>query len=142
MKIHAYEAAQKGPRTLEELLRCIHRQPLENRFYLGEEGIRLEDVVERDGLWFADFVAPRGGHGPGKMKRSRPLEGIQLQEDERFGEDTGMVYDPATRYAAVQYNHFGPRIKAIENYLYAADLFFRRRASARRRGASRGPVRN
>jgi hypothetical protein len=46
---------------------------------------------------------------------------IDLDDDETFGEDTAMAFHVPTGYAAVQYNHYGPRALAIEKYLNAAD---------------------
>jgi len=91
---------------------------------MGERSIRLEQAIGQNGFWFADFAAPRNGHGPGRMGRGAPLEGIALDEGHSFGEDTAFAFDPDTRYMAIQYNHFGPRSNGIEKYLYSADVFF------------------
>jgi hypothetical protein len=69
-----------------------------------------------------DFAKTRGGHGPGRMSRAQALEHIALRDGEEFGEDTGLAFDPRSGYAAMQYNHFGPRERSIEEYLYAFDL--------------------
>jgi hypothetical protein len=122
MKIYAFRAHQRGPRTFEQVLAAVQRMPLEGRSFLGEAEMRLELAEERHGVWFADFAAPRRGHGPGRMGRQNPLEEIELAEGFKFGEDTGIAYDPATRYLAVQYNHYGPRAGGIQQYLASADL--------------------
>lgn len=124
MKVYAYRIQQRGPRALEDLLERVRRRPLDQRSYQGAESMRLEDARRRNGLWFADFAVPRGGHGPGRMGRNRQIADIRLGEGERFGEDTGFAYDPVTRYLALQYNHSGPREQGIERYLAAADLSF------------------
>lgn len=111
------------PRTFESIIDRIAAMNLEDRFF-GGAGLRLEDRSRKGGLLFADFARERGGHGPGRMSRTEALQEIQLRQGQNFGEDTGMAYDPRTGYAAIQYNHFGPRSAAIENYLYAADLSF------------------
>lgn len=47
---------------------------------------------------------------------------FEMEPDAWFGEDTAMVFDPATSYCAVQYNHYGPRLGHIERYIQAVDL--------------------
>jgi hypothetical protein len=69
-----------------------------------------------------DFARPRGGHGPGRMSKAQALAHIALADGENFGEDTAIVFDPISNYAVTQYNHFGPRITAIENYLSSYDF--------------------
>jgi hypothetical protein len=122
MKIFAYRIEQKGPRTFPELIDRIHRKPLQDRF--GERGIRLEERRNYRGFLLVDFARVRRGHGPGRLARNTPFKGIRLRGGQSFAEDTGMAFDPKTGYAAIQYNHFGPRALAIEEYLWAEDLTF------------------
>lgn len=124
MKVYAHRVHQVGPRALEEVLRRIQALSLADRSFQGRDDMRLEVAREENGLWFADFASPRKGHGPGRMGPNAPIEGITLAEGLMFGEDTGIVYDPVTGYLGVQYNHYGPRISGIQNYLLAADLSF------------------
>jgi hypothetical protein len=56
------------------------------------------------------------------MARNEALQDINLRDGEEFGEDTALAYDSDSGYAAVQYNHYGPRERSIEDYLYAFDL--------------------
>jgi hypothetical protein len=49
------------------------------------------------------------------------MSAIDLADDEQFGEDTAMVVHVPTGYAALQYNHYGPRARAVEEYLNSAD---------------------
>ena len=56
-------------------------------------------------------------HGPGRAPLAKPLTGFDLGEDEGFGEQTGLLWDPATKYCLIQYNHFGPRAAAIAEYI-------------------------
>jgi hypothetical protein len=56
------------------------------------------------------------------MSRAAGLSDIALKAGESFGEDTALAFDPASGFAALQYNHYGPRTGAIEDYLYAYDL--------------------
>jgi hypothetical protein len=83
--------------------------------------MRLEDANVRGDYVYLDFARPRTGHGPGHMAKSRPIQDFDLPDDEAFGEDTAVAFDPASGYAAVQYNHYGPRVSAIEQYLSVAD---------------------
>jgi hypothetical protein len=121
MRIFAYRIEQKGPRSLDVLTERLFRLPLQDRFY-GPGNVRLEARQSRRGLLFLDFAKERGGHGPGKMARDAELSEIRLRQGENFGEDTAVVVDLASRYAAVQYNHFGPRTLTLEHYLYSFDL--------------------
>ncbi len=122
MRALAYGVQRYGPRTLQDVGVALMAMELEDRFFLGEvDGLRLEHFIEHQGFWHFDFAKRRSGHGPGRMARARAIEEIDLGGD-WFGEDTAFVYDPASGIAAVQYNHYGPRIKWIENYLAAADL--------------------
>lgn len=123
MKIYAYRLEQKGPRSLQAVIDRIHGLAIGDRF-IGDMGVRLEDRGQRSGFLMMDFARIRSGHGPGRLRRHHPMQEFQLAQDENFGEDTGIAYDPQTRYAAVQYNHIGPRALLIERYLRAADLSF------------------
>ena len=122
MKILAYRIEQKGPRSLVDLMRSLSRNPIETRYTDPVTELRLEASQLRSGVLCMDFARPRGGHGPGRMSRRRAIEHIQLDDDESFAEDTGIAFNSDTNYAAIQYNHFGPRVGAIENYLAGYDL--------------------
>ena len=121
MKVFAYRVVQQGPRKLEAVIDRLHGCSLEDRVIAGSD-LRLEERLHRRGFLFADFARARGGHGPGRMSPTAALQEIPLRAGESFGEDTAMAYDPATGYAAIQYNHFGPRSRSIEDYLYAFDM--------------------
>jgi hypothetical protein len=119
MKIFAYRVHQRGPRSLDQIVTRLHGLALEDRYFAGP--VRLEDIGRRSGLLLMDFSRERGGHGPGRMSKRAALQNIQLGAGESFGEDTGIALDPQTGLAAVQYNHYGPRVTAIEDYLFAYD---------------------
>jgi hypothetical protein len=68
-----------------------------------------------------DFVRIRTSHGPGKVGRDSEVEGFEFEEEEGFGEETAALYDPATGYMLIQYNHFGVRAGAIADYFSAYD---------------------
>src|SRR5690606_763530 len=84
--------------------------------------MRLEIAENRDGLWFLDFVKIRTDHGPGHVGRSVAVKGFQFEDDEGFGEETAAIYDPATDYILVEYNHHGVRAAAIQEYLSEYDV--------------------
>lgn len=124
MRILAFRAVRKGPRALEEVLRNLADRPIEGRYFEGAAtGLRLEATGEAaGGAIFADIAVARTGHGPGRLPPNAPLAEFDLAEGESFGEDTALLFDPATGYLALQYNQVGPRIGRIEQYLHAADF--------------------
>ncbi|WP_156458079.1 DUF6731 family protein [Devosia epidermidihirudinis] len=123
MKVYAYRVVQRGPRSLEQMLAELNLRPLEQRvFDASSVGLRLEHTTSDGAFVFADFAAARVGHGPGKMSANGPLTEIELEDGEAFGEDTGFVYHPPSGYLALQYNHAGPRVARVAQYLIAADL--------------------
>lgn len=123
MKILGYRVTPQGHRSLEETARWIRELDLEERFILGDEhGVRLEFLRERDQYLFLDFSKGRTGHGPGQRSRQDTVADIDLPNDGEFAEDTALVYDVGSRYLALQYNHYGPRAKNIEEYLSLMDF--------------------
>lgn len=123
MKIWAYRVVPQGHRPLADLVAATMDRPLGERTFPGAPaGMRLEEANAAGGHLHLDFARPRAGHGPGRMGRARPIEDIPMEGDDSFGEDTAMVYDPDSGFAAVQFNPFGPRPTAIQQYLNAGDL--------------------
>lgn len=123
MRIFAYRAVQHGPRSLTDLLQSLIAKPISDRLFEGKAaGIRLEAAGLRGDFLFADFAAKRFGHGPGRMADHQPIAEIALGPGESFGEDTGLVCHVPSGHVAVQYNHTGPRVSRIAQYLFAADL--------------------
>ncbi len=124
MKVHAYKVeAADGSRTLEEVLLQIEsEQSLRERIRLiNQVELRAESVSQQNGLWLMDFVRIRTSNGPGKVGRDSEVEGFEFDEEEGFGEETSALYDPASGYILVEYNHFGVRAGAIADYLSAYD---------------------
>jgi len=130
MKILAYRISQKGPRALPALIDHLHGVELNARAGIG--GLRLEERAMLSRMLVMDFAKPRGGHGPGRMSPTDPLEAIRLRQGQDFGEDTGIAFDLQSGCAAIQYNHFGPRPRAIEEYLWGVDLSLGGRPELRR----------
>lgn len=123
MKILGYRVTSRGPRSFEEIARWAYQLDLEDRFVPGDErGVRLEFLFERDQYLFLDFSKGRTGHGPGQRSRQDTVADIDLPNDGEFAEDTALVYDVESGYLALQYNHYGPRAKNIEEYLTSMDF--------------------
>lgn len=103
---------------LEHLLEEIHARELPDRLRLirGVE-YRLEDLHQDEtGLWFLDFGKFRRVHGPGAASQNTAVRGFEFQDGEVFCEETAMLYDPGSRYAVIQYNHYGARPGSIQEY--------------------------
>lgn len=124
MNVNLYKI-QTLPHTpaLEVVLRYIATLPLENRIKrIGMHDIRLDSIAapHTDGntsdYWMLDFIKLRFDHGPGKVGRTTAIEGFDLSVDQGFGEETAALYDPASVYLAVQYNHHGVRASAMQDY--------------------------
>jgi hypothetical protein len=118
MKILAYATETNTGDNLSALLAEIAALPLDDRIKdTPTTRLRLEAAARsRNNVWRMDFVKFRSA-GPGKVSESRPTEDFSLNRDEYFGEETAMLYDASSGYAAMQYNHYGPRMSAIQNYL-------------------------
>lgn len=124
MKIHAYKVDSfDGSRPLQDVLLQIESEPsLRERIRLiNQVELRAESVSQKNGLWLMDFVRIRTSNGPGKVGRDSEVEGFEFDEEEGFGEETAALYDPASGYILVEYNHFGVRAGAIADYLSAYD---------------------
>jgi len=120
---YAYRVEQAGPRSLREMAVALERLPLGQRYFPGAPaGLRLEDSNVAGDHVLMSFSRPRRGHGPGSLGDDAPLGDIDLGEGKRFGEDTALAYDPASGFAAIQFNQYGPRVSHIQEYLTAADL--------------------
>lgn len=119
MKVHLYKVREhENSMPLDQLLRQIRRNPLEDRLRLvGAQSVRIEDLVQKDGLWFIDFLRLRYDHGPGRAHAERGVEGFEFEDGEGFGEETAALFDPANGFMAIQYNHFGVRSGTIQTYL-------------------------
>jgi hypothetical protein len=120
MKIYAYKVLNEHPDTkpFEQALKDYADKPLPERLIdHGSVRLRLEDYRSRNGLLELNFVSMRLGSAPVRVAEDRPVAEINLEEDEFFGEETACLYDPASRYLLIQYNHYGPRISGIRETL-------------------------
>lgn len=125
MKIRAFKMTSDKPKTMVSLIDMIHSLPLQDRVRpVGSGEISLKEVDSpRTGGRLLDFTSFRHA-GPGKAPRGRRNEDFDLAHDEFFGEETAALFVPNGSDFVVQYNHHGPRISTIEQYLnsFAADL--------------------
>lgn len=124
MRVHLFSVrTMEGAEPLENLLGRIQADDLEARLRkIGYQEIRLESILaprangNDSPYWLLDFTKLRFEHGPGKISRDAAIEGFELEEDQGFGEETALLYDPVSGYALIQYNHNGPRSGTIAEY--------------------------
>lgn len=76
--------------------------------------IRLETAEPLGNYWLLDFGGIRH-EGPGRASIDTPIEDFDLSEQEGFGHETAGCFDG--QFLVLQYNHFGPRISRIREYL-------------------------
>lgn len=122
MKMHAFRVVPLGAHLLDDVVAWAMTLPLEDRFFLGQNDVRLDQAFIGQRFLRLNFGKARHGHGPGQMSERDIVERIDLEPGRRFGEDTAAIFDRATGFIAIQFNQFGPRARAIEAYLSAADL--------------------
>ena len=118
MKIHAYKIEPRGDISLDQVLRHINEIPFEERLRTVSNGdIRLEIGNRAGNFWTLDFGGIRPD-GPGRASATMPIADFDMNADEGFGQETAAVYNVATGFMALQYNHFGPRHARIQGYLF------------------------
>lgn len=124
MKIHAFKLhSEPDSAPLEEVLEFIQSESkLDKRIRIvNRASLRVDSIECRDGLWYMNFVKFRESQGPGKGKKKAVTEGFDFKKGESFAEETAALYDPATGYMLVQYNHSGVRSASIAVYLSKYD---------------------
>jgi hypothetical protein len=120
MKIFAYKVVAEHDDTqpFAERLRDEASKTLVDRLYRRQgRQLRLENHRENSGLVELNFVSFRLGNAPVRVAERRLAEEIRIRNDEYFGEETACLFDPATNYLVVQYNHYGPRVSGIRDVL-------------------------
>lgn len=72
-----------------------------------------------DGDYYSmDFTHRRMTHGPGFSERgAQTVDFDEITEGGGYGEQAAVVWHSTTRYAAVQYNNWGPKARDIGAYL-------------------------
>lgn len=118
--VHAFGVLHKdGSQALQDVLKLVEQDPIEDRNrYVGTSSIRIEHIAydAKDNVWYMDFVKMRDTHGPAKGSKTKAVEGFLFKDDETFCEETAVIYSPKTNHIIVQYNHYGVKYAAIENY--------------------------
>lgn len=120
MKIHAFKVnAERGSADLVDVLKLVEAEKkLAKRVRLVSQAeVRIEALEERNGVWLIEIVKFRQTQGPGRGKRNAKVEGFDFKKGESFAEETAALFDPATNYMLVQYNHSGVRAGALGQYL-------------------------
>lgn len=121
MHVHLYKVSRSEELPLlETMIQNVAGVPLEQRLrQVTTRPIRMDDPIAPDdkfkGVWRLSFLKFRS-EGPGRASPGTVAESIPLAEGESFSEDTAAIYDPDSKALIVQYNHYGPRASAIEDY--------------------------
>lgn len=124
MNVNIYKVLETaGAPPLDHLLEQVEGLDLGSRLRrVGDFDMRLEHIARphsagnTSDFWMMDFVKLRYEHGPGKAGRGTPIQGFDMDDDQGFGEETAALYDPATKYLVLQYNHNGVREGKIKEY--------------------------
>ncbi|UOA10014.1 DUF6731 family protein [Methylobacter sp. S3L5C] len=119
MNVHAFSVVPvNNTASLETLLAEISKLPLELRIRtVSMTDYRIEHIEQKDdGYWYVDFGKFRSTHGPGAASKTTPIRGFVFQTDEVFCEETAFLYDPHTKHAIIQYNHYGTRAGAMQDF--------------------------
>lgn len=119
VNVHAYRIhTLNRSRSLEAVLEQVSGDAISkrNRFLAGVD-LRVEDIRKTDSgdLWLMDFVLMRY-EGPAKVAHQRPASDWDLEEDDRFGEETAALFDPSAQSLYVQFNHRGVRAARMVDY--------------------------
>jgi hypothetical protein len=118
VKIHAYKVVPRGQLSLDQVLAHLNGIPLDGRMRTVSDGeIRLESANKTGDIWALDFGGLRPD-GPGRASATTPISDFDMNEDEDFAQETAAIYNVASGYMALQYNHFGPRHGRIQGYLF------------------------
>jgi hypothetical protein len=125
LKVNLFKVIRgERDQPLDTLLNDLFHVPLERRVKrVRANDVRLEHIVRPRSadndtdFWLLDFVYFRDTHGPGKAGRNVAIQGFDMQADDFFGEETAALYDPATDYMILQYNHHGVKAKSVRSYL-------------------------
>jgi hypothetical protein len=125
VKIFAFKVDVIGG-SLADLLAEIDALPIGDRLrYTASGEISLKSITKvGNGIWELDFTKFRHT-GPGRAPRDAPNEDFNLNADEFFGEETAAYFVAGRSTIAVQFNHYGPRNAAIEQYFQSMAFDFR-----------------
>lgn len=117
--VHLFDLFEVGALSLADLLKGIHKKPLDERWRpAGPHPIGLQEIKHdtRRRIHLLDFVKRRA-IGPGRVRVAGNVESFNFDPGEEFGEETAALYDEQNQWLVVQYNQHGSRIGAIGDYL-------------------------
>ncbi|MGE4244196.1 DUF6731 family protein, partial [Ramlibacter sp.] len=105
---------------LSDIIETFQALPLEERW---RADIRLDDIhkpktLER--VYFLDFARKRE-IGPGKLTEDRPIDDIDMEENENFGEETAAMYVGKKKWLLVLNNAVGVGPNRMMSYFNAVD---------------------
>lgn len=118
MRVHYYQCQiMESDDTLDTVLQRIAGKNLVSReMSFSDTPIIAEHVSKNGELYDTDFTLRRMTGGPGLAARGEETRDFQFNPGEGFGEQTAVVWSPKG-YAAIQYNHRGPKSVGIANYI-------------------------
>jgi hypothetical protein len=112
---------RRGTQKLGATLDEFDSLPLQQRW---RDDIRLErvqrDVLLKYEIYKLDFVKKRVV-GPGRISTNTPIQGIKMEENEDFGEETAAFYIPKKRWLLVLHNQAGIGPSRMMAYFNAID---------------------
>ena len=118
MKVHYYSyRVLNSNESLKRVIQRISNLELGSREHGAERSpILAEHISVGTEFIETDFTLRRMTGGPGLSKRGEQTKDFEFTEGQGFGEQTAVVWS-VDGYAAVQYNHRGPKSVGIQNYL-------------------------
>lgn len=145
MKIHAYRIRPRGEVGLTQVLQDIRGLGLADRLKnVSGVLLRLEHCEQQGPYWLLDFNWIQR-EGPGRASPDEPVSDFDLEENEGFCAETAALFHPESEFLLLQYNHYGPRTRRIQHYLYRhalrmADLNVEEEQHAERHGFDFHPL--
>ncbi|MBI3886622.1 MAG: hypothetical protein HY302_12970 [Opitutae bacterium] len=117
MRVDLYKVVMPSSFNLTKCVDRVFSKDLRyrNRQH-GDDQMRLEALKKEGDLWYLDFVRIRMTQGPAKTPLRAPSTGFSLEPDEGFGEETAMLWNTATDWCVMQYNHHSLRPNSIAEY--------------------------
>ncbi|MHC5225963.1 DUF6731 family protein [Ignatzschineria sp. LJL83] len=127
IKIHAFDVIGSYRGNLKNVFESMYSNknlPIEdNTLLIKRKNFRFEYIEkithQSAELWYVEFSFLTLTNGLGRGSRQTKMSSINLNNKigEQFCYDTGLLYDPNKNIVIVQYNHTGPRISQIQEYL-------------------------
>ena len=121
MKIHYYRVVGTSTVGFRRLLARVHessRRDIAVPSGRGQKEMVMESLTVDGGHCSMDFTHRRMTHGPGFSERgAQTVDFDEITEGGGYGEQAAVVWHSNTRYAAVQYNNWGPKARDIGAYL-------------------------